>query len=209
MIRSASPVPVRDVVGYPDWVKNDRYDVIAKAPAGTTAARRQEMIRALFTDRMKLVGHVEQREMDGFALVVARSDGRLGPQLKPSTLDCTPRPAGDQPLPPAPVDAANRCGLSTDTTSIASGSITMDRLARALEGEAGDVVINRTGLDGAFALTLKYSESRGAGNRSSTAATDVPEIFTALQEQLGLKLQRVKTVQPVFVVDRIERPTEN
>src|SRR4026208_1688937 len=92
LIRGAAPVPVREVIGAPDWVNTERYDVTTKPPAGSTPAQRQEMPRRMFADRMKLVAHVEQRERDTFALVLARSDGRLGPNLKPSTLDCSPRP---------------------------------------------------------------------------------------------------------------------
>ena len=83
IIRGAAPVQVREVIGAPDWVNFDRYDITAKPPAGATQAERQEMMRRMFADRMKLVAHVEQRERDTFALVLARSDGRLGPNLSP------------------------------------------------------------------------------------------------------------------------------
>ena len=110
LIRTAAPVPVREVIGAPDWVNTERYDVTTRPPAGSTPAQRQEMTRRMFIDRMKLVAHVEERERDTFALVVARSDGRLGPNLKPSTLDCSPRESG-APLPPPPADIRNSCGM--------------------------------------------------------------------------------------------------
>ena len=94
IIRGAAPIQVREVIGAPDWVNSERYDVTAEPLAGATAAQRQEMMRRMFVDRMTLVAHVEQRERETFALVLARSDGRLGPNLKPSTLDRNPRPAG-------------------------------------------------------------------------------------------------------------------
>ena len=104
IIMSASPVPTREVVGAPDWVNTERYDVTAKPPAGTTREQRAEMMRNMFAERMMLLGHVEQRERNTFALVVARSDGRLGPQLKPSTLDCTAGPrTGAPPQVPLPM----------------------------------------------------------------------------------------------------------
>ena len=208
LLRRASPVPVRTVLGMPDWVKYERYDITAKPPAGATPEQRAEMMRTLFAERMKLVGHVEQREQNGFALMLSRSDGRLGPQLKPSTLDCAPLAPGAPPRrePTSAADVATSCAMLTTTSSIASGSLTIDRLAQLLEGEAGGVVTNRTGLTGMFALTLKYV-SRGA--RGTDTPDDAPELFTALQEQLGLKLQPEKTLQPVFVIDHIERPTDN
>ena len=212
IILAASPVPAREVAGLPDWVNAERYDVTTKPPAGSTREQRAEMMRRLFAERMMLVGRVEERERDTYALVLARSDGRLGPQLKPSTLDCSPRPPSTPPpqAPPAFTDAQNRCGMAMSVNSIVSGGISMDSLVQSLGGLAGRLVNNRTALQGPYALTLRFAMPRNAGAPADAAAIDdVPEIFTALQEQLGLKLQPEKTLVPVFVVDHIERPTGN
>lgn len=86
----------------------------------------------------------------------------------------------------------------------------MDGLATSLYGLAGGDVENHTGLDGFYALSLKFSARRGAAPPLDLAgADDTPDIFTALQEQLGLKLERAKKMMPVFVIDHIERPSEN
>lgn len=213
MILAASPVQSREVVGLPSWMNTDRYDLTAKPPSGSTREQRARMWQALFAERMKLVAHVEQQERATFALVLARSDGRLGPELKPSTLDCSPRPPGSappQPAAPGPTDFRNRCGMSMSATSIVSGGITMDQLVQSLGGLAGGLVNNRTGLQGSYSLTLHYSQPRGAdASPKADVLDDAPEIFTALQEQLGLKLQPEKTMVPVFVVDHIERPSED
>ena len=215
VILTASPVPTREVDGIPDWVNVERYDIIAKPPAGSTPEQRSQMWQALFAERMKLVAHVEERERNTFALVMARSDRRLGPQLKPSTLDCGPRPPGAAPPPPAQTppsvdDAQTRCGMRMSATSIVSGGITMDQLVRSLGGLAGGLVNNRTDLQGFYAFTLTFSRPRGFGAQPDGATVDdAPEIFTALQEQLGLKLQPEKTTVPIFVVDRIDRPSED
>ena len=214
-IRSAAPVPVREVIGLPEWATTERYDVTAKPPAGSTPQQRSEMWRTFFAERMKLVAHVEERERDTFALVLARSDGRLGPQLKPSTLDCSPKPPGTPPAPPPPPPASesdylNRCGGMFGNGTIVSGSITMGSLVLSLAGPAGRQVFDRTGLKGNYALTLKHSPPRTPGTSpDAPPPDDVPDFFTALQEQLGLKLQPEKSLVPVFVIDRIERPTEN
>ena len=210
-IRSAAPVPVQEVIGLPDWANTERYDVTAKPPAGSTREQRSEMWRTLFAERMKLAAHVEEKERDTFGLVVARSDGRLGPQLKASTLDCSPRPPGTPPPSPPATDAdvLSRCGGRFSNGSIVSGGITMDSLVGSLGGLAGRLVNNRTGLKGFYALQLKFSPPRASGAPDATAPDDVPEFFTALQEQLGLKLQPEKSIVPVFVIDHIERPTEN
>lgn len=212
---SAAPVPVREVRGLPDWaeLRGEHYDVTAKPPEGSTREQRAEMWRTLFADRMKLVGHIEQQEQDTFALVVARSDGRLGPQLTRSTLDCSPRPPSSPPPAPPPADpqsAATRCGGLFGRGMIISGGMRMDALVGSLAGLAGRLVTNRTGLEGDYAFTLKYSiaQPRGA-SPEAPLPDDAPEFFTALQEQLGLRLQPEKSMVPVFVVDHIERPTEN
>jgi uncharacterized protein (TIGR03435 family) len=214
-IRSAAPAPVQDVIGLPDWANTERYDLTAKPPAGSTREQRSEMWRTLFAERMKLVAHVEEKERDTFALVVARSDGRLGPQLRPSTLDCSPRPPGTRPppppaQPPTESEAQSRCGGMFGNGVIVSGGISMDRLVFSLGGLAGRLVNDRTGLTGDYALTLKFSPPRTPGSsQQAPAPDDPPEFFTALQEQLGLKLQPEKTMVPVLVIDHIERPTEN
>jgi uncharacterized protein (TIGR03435 family) len=214
-IAGAAPVPVREVIGLPDWATTERYDVTAKPPAGSTPQQRSEMWRTFFAERMKLVAHVEERERETFALVLARSDGRLGPQLKPSTLDCSPKPPGTPPAPPPPPPASdrdylNRCGGMFGNGVIVSGATTMEALVFSFAGLAGRQVFDRTGLKGNYALTLKFSPPRTPGiSPDAPLPDDAPEFFTALQEQLGLKLQPEKALVTVFVIDRLERPTEN
>jgi uncharacterized protein (TIGR03435 family) len=214
-ITAAAPVSVREVIGLPDWAQTERYDVTAKPPAGSTSEQQRQMWRSAFEDRMKLVAHVEEREQDVFALVVARSDGRLGPQLRPSTLDCSPKPPGTPPAPPPPPatsdsDYLNRCGGRFGNGMIVSGGITMDSLVLSFAGLAGRQVFNRTGFSGNYALTLKFSRPAPRGtSQDAPSPDDAPDFFTALQEQLGLKLQPEKALVPVFVIDRIERPTDN
>jgi uncharacterized protein (TIGR03435 family) len=209
IILSASPVPVREAAGLPDWVNTERYDITAKAPAGSTRQQQAEMMRNMIVERMKLIGHVEEQERNTFALVVARSDGRLGPQLTRSTLDCAPRAASDGPpqTPPSRQDPQNRCGMAMSRGTILSGGVTMDTFVRSISGLAGGIVNNRTGLEGWYAVNLRFAPPGLAVDPSST--DDAPQLVTALQEQLGLKLEPEKSRMPIFVVDHIERPTPN
>jgi len=226
LVNLASPVSIfpRDIIGGPDWLWRERYDVTVKPPEGLTPEQRREMTpimwRAMFADRMKLVAHIEQREKDAFALVLARSDGRLGPDLKPSTLDCTRGPNTTQPPPPPPTgppslqERENRCGLSMSGGQWVSGGVTLDQFARTLGGIAAGEGDNRTGLTGLYSVKLNFSVKRSVGAtpdpNAAAAVDDAPDIFTALQEQLGLKLQRgEKKSTPVFIIDSIERPSEN
>src|SRR5438128_3565973 len=98
IVGAASPVPVswQEITGLPEWAKTERYDIIAKPTEGSSPTREQraEMLRNMIIDRMKLAAHIEEQERTTFALVVARRDGRLGPNLTRSTLDCS------QPAPP-------------------------------------------------------------------------------------------------------------
>jgi uncharacterized protein (TIGR03435 family) len=90
--------------------------------------------------------------------------------------------------------------------------VTLDQFARNISGIAGGEVDNRTGLTGLYSVKMTFSLQRSAGASldASAAVDDAPDIFTALQEQLGLKLQREKKkITPVFVIDQIERPSEN
>jgi uncharacterized protein (TIGR03435 family) len=216
IILGASPVQTREVIGLPDWAMTERYDFTMKPPPGATPEQRKQMMQAMFADRLKLVAHIEQRERNVYMLVLARGDGRLGPELKLSTLDCGPRPAGTPPPapppPPAsPKDVLGQCGMMMGPTTLVSGGMPMNALASSLYGLVGGDVENRTGLEGFYAFMLTFARQRGAGAPLDAAANtdDAPDIFTAVQEQLGLKLQREKRMMPVFVIDHIERPSEN
>jgi uncharacterized protein (TIGR03435 family) len=166
-IGNASPVPVlsANIVGVPDWAKSEHYDVVARPPAGSTAEQRRLMWQNLFATRMKLAAHIEQREVKAFALVLARDDGRLGPELKKSALDCGAR--GSAPDTTQPGDKTTHCGILGTRGSIVSGGITMDMFARnQVTGRAGGPVTNRTGLEGYYAFILKYAEPGPAGGMS-------------------------------------------
>lgn len=208
------PVPLRDVLGLPDWVSTERYDLIAKPPEGASRSDRdaqREMWRAMFTERMKLAFHVEQRERDVYTLLVAHTDGTLGPQLAPSTLDCkTVPPLSFNGQMPGLDFFQHRCAIGGVGNTMASGGVSIDQLARFLEGTLSASIDNRTGLEGMYAFTLTFSRPLGGRGPSVTPSADEPpDVFTAVQEQLGLKLQRSRKVMDVYVIDHIERPSEN
>jgi len=196
LIRGAAPVPVEDVIGLPDWAKTEGYDVVAKTAPGAirTPERQREMMRNMFIERFKLVAHVEEVERPGFALVVARSDGRLGPQLTKTTLDCA---GADEKL-------CQGDQLRFRAGSMEAHGLRMDIFAGSIRGQAGGPVTNRTGLDGWYDIRLTYSPTR---LDPDAPPDDGPQFVTALQEQLGLKLVPEKTKVRILVVDHLERPS--
>ncbi len=202
----AAPVPVQEVVGAPDWTLSEWYDITTKPPAGATKAQIGEMWRAMFADRMKLRGHVEEKEADAYALVLARSDGRLGPNITPAPSECVPAQPGTSLSP----EVTARCGGLFGSGRMEIAAMTMDGLASQLGyGRFVDrFVNNRTGLQGFFSISLKFARMAPTPG-APVAADEPPIIYTALQEQLGLKLVPDKMKVSTFVIDYMERPSEN
>jgi uncharacterized protein (TIGR03435 family) len=184
LVELAYSVSPAQVVG-PDWMENVRFDVTAKYPPDANAADRWLMLRALLEERFKLAVHRESREVQGYALVVAKG----GFKLKPVE-------AGEN-------DTDHAGGrvqtLTAKSTSIAS-------LAGLAARYLGAVVIDKTGIDGVYDFQLRWTS-----DGENTDNADAPPLFpVAIQETLGLRLQAQKVPAEVIVVDHAERiPTEN
>jgi uncharacterized protein (TIGR03435 family) len=206
------------LIGGPSWLGSDRFDMTAKiegdaplptlpgAPFGPDAF--MVAMRTLLADRFKLTLHREQREMDVYALVLAS-----GPRanLKRSTTDCEAflqahRGGLSWPAPGAPV-----CGLWESPGQIRMGGFPLSLVTKALSALTGRIVFDRTGLSGNWDVTVTYATEQRLQPGGDIAAPDpsAPSIFTALQEQLGLKLESTKGPVDVLVVDRIEKPTSD
>jgi uncharacterized protein (TIGR03435 family) len=190
------------IVGGPDWIHTDRWDIVAKAPQTADQPTLFEMAKALLADRFKLVVRTERREMPIYALIRRRSDGPLGPQMQPSLLaDCPTTVAElrafDAQRRKAPNGAA-ACSSDVSPGRYFAADRTMADVARVLTSLSGRTVVDKTGLAGRFDLDLKWNESE-----------DGPSLVTALQEQLGLKLDSQRGPVDVLVIDSAERPTED
>jgi uncharacterized protein (TIGR03435 family) len=181
---------VEEIIGAPDWVTYENYDVTAIAGANATEDDIAAMMRSMLAQRFKLQARIEQRERPVYALTLARRDGTLGPNLRSSR--CTDAAAGKTP-----------CIARFGRGSITAGGFSMEWLAVNLRGGAGRPVVDRTGLTGGYDFTLEYAAGAPA---LDTAPDGKPSLFTALQEQLGLKLEPAQALLPVIVVERIERP---
>ncbi|HEV8394703.1 MAG TPA: TIGR03435 family protein [Vicinamibacterales bacterium] len=217
----------QQLTGGPAWLDTDRFDIVAQAegnlsptPPGGPPGSAQLMMQRLLAERFGLVVHTESREMPVYALTLARGDGRLGPRIKPATVDClalmTQAPGGVPVAAPQLPDGRPACGARRDGTGrVMAGGTDMKMLAtQMLTGQVDRLVVDRTGLTGAYDFDLEYAlDTAGRGGApspdSATAVTDRPSLFTALEEQLGLKLQPQRAPVDVLVIDRITPPTEN
>ena len=161
--------------------------------------------------------------MPVYALVVARADRNLGPQLKPSDTDCAAimragRRGGGPPPTPATGETM-KCGMMVGPGRIAAGSVAMPQLSQMLSSRMGRVILDRTELTGNFDVTLEFTPDQmpqfpgGAPPPGAPPLPPIdpngPSLMTALQEQLGLKLESTKGPVEVIVIDRVEQPTED
>jgi uncharacterized protein (TIGR03435 family) len=215
-----------EVVGLPDWATTERFDVMATANLKTPTIEEQDaMLRTMLADRFKLLAHIEEREYDTYDLVLARDDGRLGPGLKRIEADCaavnaertaarTSALAAGLPPPepprPGPTGALPPCFLRTYFGRM-DGQAMLDNLASALRFTTRLQVVDKTGLSGSYEIAMEFDPTPISSGPQVTppAPGDKPSLFTALPEQLGLKLVPSRTARPTLIVDRLERPTEN
>jgi uncharacterized protein (TIGR03435 family) len=221
LLMTAYAMPVNQVTG-PSWIEADHYDVEAKVPPGATKDQVNIMLQNLLADRFKLAVHRETRELSVYELVV----GKGGAKLKPYVED--PNPPQPDPAKLIPMDKNGhlilRPGQMAFTTSpggqrqIMASKQTVGGspgLVTMLGGELGRPVIDKTGLTGFYDSTLAYRpQGPNATPPGQTlpppSDSDAPDLLTAVQEQLGLKLEAKKGPVEILVVDSGDRtPTEN
>ena len=217
IIRNAYGVQRYQLVGGPDWLSQDRFNITAKAPEGAPQGQVLTMMQTLLADRFKLRVHRETRDIPIFALVPARLDRRLGPGMKPAAYDCAAanaaRARGETPPPqPAPVGDFPVCGARTNPGRMLVGGYAVADFVRNLGGFAGRPVIDRTGFTGAydFELTWTPDEPPPPGVQlPSWYDPNGPSLQADVQEQLGLKLESMTGPYEVLVIDAVEKPSED
>jgi uncharacterized protein (TIGR03435 family) len=187
LIASGWEIDIGQVFGGPSWMDSDSYDIAARIPAEFAQQTREKaplMIRSLLIDRFQLVIHREPREVSGYALVVAKK----GPKMERAKPDGT----GSH--------------TNSNNTHLTAKNVTMEAFARSLTSnrDIGKLVVDKTGLTGGFNFQLDWMPER-----LESSSDDRTSIFTALQEQLGLKLESAKVTTLAVVVDRAEKPESN
>ena len=187
LVTVAYQLPLSRVVGGPDWVTSDRWDVTARSAEESkkTPLDVFVMLQQLLRDRFGLVVRKENRESDVFALVRVR-EGALGPSARRSEIKCDA--ASRARTPPSSPDARPVCSFRTSRGRIVAGGVAVLTLANILQRDAGRPVVDRTGIEGLLDFDLEWS---AAPNEPG------PSIFTAVQEQLGLKLEPVTIAEDV------------
>jgi uncharacterized protein (TIGR03435 family) len=197
------------LVGAPEWTASERFDIVAKMegdPPSIVTAGPDPMrlaTQTLLGERFGLRVRRETRELDIYALTMARSGGQPGRGLKPSPEDCAVMAARARASAAAPgPDRAPPfvCGQKFGPGRIRFGGYPLSLFANGLSQAVGRAVVDRTGLTGNWSFELTYAAE-------PSPSSDAPSLFTAIQEELGLKLEATKGPVDVLVVESVERPT--
>ena len=231
LIRQAYSLQNFQIVGGPGWIDADRYDIEAKAEDGAVAQTPPGppdpnkpnpialMMQSLLEDRFQLKLHRETRELPVYTLSIAKdgSKMKLSAEQNPGRGGPPERGAGPPPAPGGPAAVARSLGAGNMNTSVnrVTGEVNGDtveiaRLVSVLAGQLGRTVIDKTELKGFFDIHLQWAVDAGAGAAPGAPADPAgPSLFTALQEQLGLKLDSGKGPVEVLIIDSVQKPSEN
>jgi bla regulator protein BlaR1 len=212
------------ISGAPSWIESAHYDISATGNHKPKPDELPLMIQALLADRFQLKVHHETKELPIYALVLANKDGKLGPQLKESKEgSCTPFDPTKPPPPfePGKPPAMGCGGMFMGPARLDAKSVDLAMLTPSLARMLGRTVVDKTGLTGKFDFQLQWTPDQAQlqamappgglppGMPVPQFDANGPSIFTALQEQLGLKLESQKGPVDILVIDHLERPSEN
>jgi uncharacterized protein (TIGR03435 family) len=191
LIRLAYGVKDYQIEKAPGWIDSEPYDIAAKSASGRNKNLEEEksLLRDLLVSRFQLTTHRETKQMQVYLLVV----GKNGPKLKES-------------------NDGSRTTTRKGCGHLAGTRLTMDVIATILSRQFERDVLNRTGLPGKYDFQLDWTPDAGpcpAADGPDGATANLPSIFTAVQQQLGLKLESSKGPVEILVIDHVERPSEN
>jgi len=224
MIMIAWSVQPFQISGGPAWIESLRYDISAKPDHKPKEDEESLMLQALLADRFQLKIHHETKELPIYALVVANKEGKLGPQLTASKEGgCTPfDPSQPPPPPPDPGKPPTLgCGnMMMGFDRLSAVSVQIEGLIPMLSRMLGRTVLDKTGLTGKFDISMHWTPDQSQamqvppggpppGMPQPQFDPNGPSIFSALQEQLGLKLESQKGPVDIIVIDHVEKPSEN
>ena len=203
LIRYAYPADGRMIANLPSWASSDRFVIVGKAAGTPPTDQVRAMVADLLARRFRLQMHFEARDEDVYALVVANPAQGPKPAFRKTALDCRAIAEASREGRPVPetTNGAPPCGMRSGAGVMDVGGLDLATIVSMLRSAAGRPVVDRTGLSGEYEFTLKYSGAL------SGAPSDAPPIFTALEEQLGLKLEPQRAPLRHVVVDHLDPPT--
>ncbi|HEV8397322.1 MAG TPA: TIGR03435 family protein [Vicinamibacterales bacterium] len=208
------------ISGGPDWLDRERFDITATIDPSKIArpspSLLQDLLKALLAERFKLAAREETKEAPIYLLTVASRDGLLGPKLRRSTYPC-PDPGAGPPPPPDPERQKN-CSSSIGYGTLTGRGMPIEQLALSMANfyGIGRLVVDRTGLAGRFDMDMEWApltQFRQPGNLdpppdfADRAVNNLPTLFVALKEQLGLALEPARGPVRSIVIERADRPT--
>ncbi len=205
------------ISGGPGWIESARYDITAKASEGNiTIDQMRPMLQSLLEDRFQLKVHREQKDMPVYALLAGKNGVKLPAAKEGGCFEFKP---GSTPPPPSPSGPPPCGGMMMGPNVLQGGRISMTQFVNTLARIMGRPVIDKTGYTGTFDVHLEFTpEGTAFGGRgfipkgppdAPPIDSSAPSIFTAIQEQLGLKLESEKAPQEILVVDGAEKASEN
>jgi uncharacterized protein (TIGR03435 family) len=201
LLRMAFGAQADQIIGAPAWVDTERFDITAKVAPGVVfnpMTMLQPMLRHLIEDRFRLKLHRETRELKVYRLVRLRDD-RLGPKLIAAPANSCSAP--DQQDAASLIAAGKGCSAGPVPGGISVHGMPIATRASLIAPSVERVIVDATGLTGNWDLELAFV------NQVQDANGDAPSLFTALEEQLGLRLESGRAPVEVIVIDRLERPT--
>lgn len=205
---------IEQVTGGPAWIRSQEFDIVATSAAAHAPSEVALKVRELLIDRFALRARLEKQEGAIYVMKAVRGDNMLGPNLLRSTVDCAALIAAGQTLPQSVADGRTPCtarqSLSGRTRMLQATAMPLVQLASMLAVAAGRDVVDQTGLAGAFDAELTWApdiQPAPGGRDTTLPAADDVSIFTAVQEQLGLKLEPARGPVKTLVIDAVQRPT--
>jgi uncharacterized protein (TIGR03435 family) len=203
---------IRDfqLIGGPSWVRSERFDIEAKPLGNPNADQVSEMLQVLLVDRFHLAAHHETKELPVYRLLKAKG----GPKLSPSREGgCTPMIP--PPLHPDPATLRPCGGFNLGMNFLMGGGVSVERLAASLSRVLGQTVLDGTSIEGVYDITLRWTPDDPQAFLSPAIPSETksddsgPSLFTAIQEQLGLRLEAGRGPVEVLVLDRADHPSAN
>jgi uncharacterized protein (TIGR03435 family) len=209
----------KQIAGGPSWIDTARFDIAATSPDALkeinpdgTPRGLFRRLRTLLEDRFALKTHIESREIPVYALQPNAAPIAMGAGLRTTDIDCEAiiRDSAAGRKPQVPYGRTPPCALAVRPGQLNGHAITMAQVITALSGPAGRPIVDRTGLKGSFDVELKWAAELPLGaqlNGAPAPLSDGPSLFTALREQLGLKLDATRASVPVLVIDSAQLPS--